>query len=103
MLVVYKQDLAMSLSAYDIELLDSTISRYILSYYENNNGEFTIGDVERRLWESGFDITGEIRLVLPIIVDKWVCHLERKKAAYIKKSNNVTWLTDSTYDLEIAK
>ena len=103
MLVVYKQDLAMSLSAYDIELLDSTISRYILSYYENNAVYLLYQTYLRRLWESGFDITGEIRLVLPIIVDKWVCHFERKKAAYIKKSNNVTWLTDSTYDLEIAK
>lgn len=91
----------MSLSAFDIDLLDSTVARIILSFYENNNGEFKIGDVERRLWEGDFPLTNDSRLVLPIIVDKWVCHFERKKKEYVPKSNNVNWLNDITYDLEI--
>ena len=91
----------MSLSAFDIYLLDSTVANHVLWFYENNNGEFKVGDVERRLWESNYPMTDETRVVLPIIVDKWVCHLERKKKEYVQKSNNVNWLNDATYDLEL--
>lgn len=88
------------LCAFDREILHSNVGQVIHWLYVNNNGEVNMENVVRRLEDAdSVELTEEMRLVLPAMVEWWVEHFERKRMEYVPKSKNVNWLDDRTYNI----